>query len=48
MLPLNVQKAIEKALKNGGDAKISKDNSGNYHVYEEKVKKVPLKDTSQP
>ena len=42
MLPPDVQAAVEKVLKAGNTAKVSKDRAGEYHVHEEKVKKVPL------
>lgn len=42
MLPPEVQKAVEKVLKAGNTAKVSQDRHGEYHVQEEKLKKVPL------
>lgn len=48
MLPADVQKAIMKVLKAGNTAKVSIDRHGNYHVQEEKLKKVPLEGTAQP
>lgn len=47
MIPPEVIQAIERITKTGANAKVSQDKTGQYHVYEEKVKKVPL-GTAQP
>ena len=40
MLPPEVQKAVEKVIEAGNTAKVSRDRHGQYHVQEEKIKKV--------
>ncbi|MDL2253323.1 hypothetical protein LJC49_04530 [Ruminococcaceae bacterium OttesenSCG-928-I18] len=42
MIPLEVTKAIERIVKAGANAKVSQDKKGQWHVFEEKVKKVPI------
>lgn len=48
MLPPEVQKAVERIAKAGHNVKLSQDKTGQWHVFEEKVKKVPLEGTTQP